>query len=1186
MKSLLQFFALCFFSISISAQTNTFTSTSMQSWNAVAFWSLGVLPDANHDVVISSGSSINMNVNVNVKSITVQNNATLHLSGGYNLSFQNPSQFQVGSTLNWIYGTIKGGSSLTLNGTTNLSGASHKFLSENTTLNNNSVLNIMDGGNLYLSNGNLNNLTNGVIHLQSNNDSAIATATSDPNILTNTGIIKRSGTGTADIDVQVNNNGGTFLVESGILSLKSQPKFFNGGSYNVSAGSSLLFDSTVTLAGTLSGALDGEMRWNSTIIVPNATTTNLNFTGITGVNWAYGNLNGGGTLVNKSEMTLVTAAHKFINESTTISNEGQMNFEGTGNLYLVAGTLNNQINGLVDFKVAGGNIYYSGGGIHLFNNFGVLKQSNTGVNEISAKFQNSNGIISVESGTLTLNGLSKNLINGVYNVASGARLSWGTEIVCEGALTGVLDGELFCFNSSIKIPINTTVDFNFSGSTGVIWNYTDILGSGTLVLKSKVTLTSASHKFLKENTTIFNESNFNIEGTGDFYITDGTLNNQSNGVIDFKIAGGDILDSGSGAHILNNIGLVKHTNTGTNAISVTLYNNNGTITVEQGTLSLYSLSKYLTDGVYNVSTDARLFWNTEIVCEGILTGALNGEIFCSTSSIKIPSTKTATFNFTGTKGVIWDYLTINGSGTLVNKSEITLSSAAHKFLAESTTINNEGLMNFEGTGDFYITDGTLNNQTSGLIDFIIAGGDVLDSGTGSHLFNNKGLLKHSNSGTNTISADFHNNNGTVVVSAGILTLNGLSKYLTDGVYNVSTDGRFNWNTEIVCSGTLTGVLDGDIFCSTSSIKIPSGNIATFDFTGTTGVVWNYLDILGSGTLVNKGKISLTSAANKFLKENTTINNQGFINFEGTGDFYINDGIINNQSLGVMDLKTAGGDILYSGVGAHNLNNFGLIKATSTGIVLVSPSTSNSGTIDIMSGELEFSGTLGFTNNNDGIVKGIGIFDTPAATYFTNNGKFAPGASAGILTVQGDYKSSASSVLEIEINGTNQGVNYDLLNIVGGGIFNGNIALVLGFVPAVNAEFVVAKTTGTISQCNFPSTMIATYNGYDYSFNVSCRNNNEVVLKVVSVTLGLDDNLNVKPISLYPNPSYGQFTIDFGKEYEKVSIQIVNSLGQIIASSQHTAAEKVQQEISAAAGIYFVQIKSDSNESKVFRVVKQ
>lgn len=290
MKSLLLFFALCFFCINTSAQINTFTTqdTSFHDWSSVVYWSLGVLPNSSHDVVISAGSKININQHIFVKSMTVQNNATVKLESGHNVTLLNPSTFAAGSTFNWMFGYLKGGSTLNLNGTTNLTGGNHKFISDNTTLNNSGTLNISDVGYLYLSNGTLNNLSNGTIHLQSSSGSVIERGTiTNPNILYNTGTIRKTGTGVAQISVQMNSNAGTFNVESGTLALNSQAKYLTNGIYNVDAGAQLNWNCEVVCDGTLTGVLDGALfcSTSSTKILPSTTAT-FDFTGTTGVNWS------------------------------------------------------------------------------------------------------------------------------------------------------------------------------------------------------------------------------------------------------------------------------------------------------------------------------------------------------------------------------------------------------------------------------------------------------------------------------------------------------------------------------------------------------------------------------------------------------------------------------------------------------------------------------------------------------------------------------------------------------------------------------------------------------------------------------------------------------------------------------------------------------------------------------------
>ena len=171
-----------------------------------------------------------------------------------------------------------------------------------------------------------------------------------------------------------------------------------------------------------------------------------------------------------------------------------------------------------------------------------------------------------------------------------------------------------------------------------------------------------------------------------------------------------------------------------------------------------------------------------------------------------------------------------------------------------------------------------------------------------------------------------------------------------------------------------------------------------------------------------------------------------MNFLSTGYLYLyGDSTLNNMAAGVIDFQN-NAIISYSGGGAFSFNNAGLLKKTAiAGITYIYPPTTNSGVIDVMIGEIEFIGSLGLTNTIDGIVKGIATIDLPPAANFTNDGTFAPGNSPGTLTVLGDFKSSATSFLDIELDGLVQGTEYDLLNITGTNvIFEGQVNVALGF----------------------------------------------------------------------------------------------------------------------------------------------
>src|SRR5690606_16666796 len=225
-------------------------------------------------------------------------------------------------------------------------------------------------------------------------------------------------------------------------------------------------------------------------------------------------------------------------------------------------------------KTENGNISYYGGDTHIVNNYGLIKRSNsTGIASIIAQLNNNNGTIVVESGVLNFSTMTKNLTDGVYNVAAGASLIWNSQVVCAGNLTGLLNGEIL-WNNEVNVPTSTTATFNFTGSTGINWSDGSLRGGGTLVNQNEITLINTESKYLYDNTSLNNNGTINYESTGLLYITDGYLNNQTNGVIDLKSPGNNITYYGGVTHVFNNYGLLKCTTpSGTCTISAVLNNN-------------------------------------------------------------------------------------------------------------------------------------------------------------------------------------------------------------------------------------------------------------------------------------------------------------------------------------------------------------------------------------------------------------------------------------------------------------------------------------------------------------------------------------------------------------------------------------------------------------------------------------
>ena len=833
------------------------------------------------------------------------------------------------------------------------------------------------------------------------------------------------------------------------------------------------------------------VQGSSTINITNSLnfTDPSSFSSNTTVNWSAGSLYGGGTLTNNGTVKLTTGGSRYISGTTIINNNGSFKMPDGGYLYLYdTSVFNNNENGIFDLQ-SDAYISYSGNQ-HNFNNVGIFKKSGgTGTSYIYVIFSNT-GTISVESGTIDMYYHPKYFNGGVYNVTSDSKLLVSTSgMNISGTLTGVLNGPL---NWTGNFSVATTATFDFTGDTGVTWTSGSLIGGGNLTNESFISLTGGGSRYISGGTKLTNKDTLTMPGGGYLYLYDTSeINNALSGVFDLQ---SDAYISYNGnTHNFKNAGIFKKSGgSGTSYIYV-IFTNTGTISVESGTIDMYYHPKHFNGGVYNVSSGSVLLVSTSgMNISGTLTGTLNGPLNW-TGNFSVATI--ATFDFTGTTGVTWTSGSLLGGGNLTNESYISLTGGGSRYISGGTTLTNKDTVTMPGGGYLYLYDTSIfNNTVSGVFD--LQSDAYIKYSDSDHNFTNAGLFKKSGgSGTSYIYTLF-TNTGTISVESGTIDMYYYPKHFNGGVYNVSSGSVLLMSTsEMNISGTLTGILNGPLVW-TGNFSVAT--TATFNFTGTTGVNWNSGSLLGGGTLINASKINLTSGGSRYISGTvTTLSNTGTINYLSGGYLYLyNDSTLDNQASGIIDFQSDGYISNGAGAGAFKIINAGLIKKTvTTGVSWIYPPVINSGTINALSGTIAFRDAFGLNNTVDGIIKGTAIIDLPAAANFINEGTFSPGGSPGILTVLGTYKSSTSSVLEVELNGLTPGTEYDVLAITGtNAIFDGTVDVAMGFDANIGDSFTIATVSGIIATKSL-SSINADYGCFQYSFNISYPNNKAVVLTV-------------------------------------------------------------------------------------------
>ena len=342
------------------------------------------------------------------------------------------------------------------------------------------------------------------------------------------------------------------------------------------------------------------------------------------------------------------------------------------------------------------------------------------------------------------------------------------------------------------------------------------------------------------------------------------------------------------------------------------------------------------------------------------------------------------------------------------------------------------------TGNTIISQGTIRSATLTSTQGTITLGDV-NTGANNIAWLFAGSLDPTNNivvanqGTGTVSIGTYSG-GTSTIPSGSLTLNR-------PVTLVDATGDRT---------TFTGQITGNVGTITTAgnFRITFGN-ATNNFVGdlVVGVGTYYQNdvngALPSGlSVTDNGRFRLNNS-------NQTINS-----LNGNG---IVDNVTGANTLIVGTLNGSG---VFSGSLQNGSGALSLTK-TGTGTLTLSGASTNTGTTTVSNGTLLFNGTSTgspFNVTTSGTLGGTGVISAAV----TANGILAPGTltTAGALGT-GNLTLSASTILDMDINGTTPGVNHDRLNVIGTVALGGaTLSLTVGFTASAGNTFVLINNNGT------------------------------------------------------------------------------------------------------------------------------
>jgi len=609
----------------------------------------------------------------------------------------------------------------------------------------------------------------------------------------------------------------------------------------------------------------------------------------------------------------------------------------------------------------------------------------------------------IEDGTIEVSGaqsiarirLNGGILVGATDSSTDSLTLTGTELNSQWSTASIQ-------NITVLIGQNGALDLEGSSSKTLAASLLQILGDEVFGL----TNWTGGQIQLNSGSQIQNSGDFNDSASSSLSTTagsTGTFHNQSGGRY-HKIA------------------------IGTTEVGV-LFNNDGSVAVNQGTLKLAGGGLTSSTGSVSVASGAALLFDhnysvssgATLSGDGMMklaAGTLTLDTAVDAKDFRIAGgvlSGTATFtngaNWTGgdlsngnTTNAAGSTFTLNQtsgnnlSGHIFTNHGVTNWQTANLVLNNSSSFTNHGVFN----------DASSNSSTNTLIHHTAGpAGTFTNAPTGTY--------QKTTAGETEIDLNF-SNQGLVNVTAGNLILDGTGTTTTTGGFNVTEGASLTFynNYQIQNAANLSGggkyhlgggllTLDGNV--AVDFLQTAGGLTGTQNISGT----WDWrggLWLIGSTTIDSVGTLNI-DGSNLTLDTQTLINNglvdwqSGFIS-ASSGSTISNTQTWNDNST----RNVADNYLLTNSVATSSFSNSGTYNKNGPGKSHIRVPFHNTGTLNIDHGdlELEAGGTLGATGQIN-TAAGASIFfyqtfDIPDASALTGDGSFV--SINGSMDLQGTF----------------------------------------------------------------------------------------------------------------------------------------------------------------------------------------
>jgi hypothetical protein len=562
-----------------------------------------------------------------------------------------------------------------------------------------------------------------------------------------------------------------------------------------------------------------------------------------------------------------------------------------------------------------------------------------------------------------------------------------------------------------------------------------------------------------------------------------------------------------------------------------------------------------------------------------------GKDFFDMSGGNLTITTTAHFadGFTQTGGILTagGKVTVDGTGTLTGgeaegHTDFVFDGTValgNYLLGGSTSLSNEKTTNLTGgitLGDNTGVDATIDNEKSGA--FKIAGDFGITQGAATALFINAGTFeKTGGTGTSFIGVDFADPGSIIVATAGTLDFTGPQNSFAGAISGIGTFEIGGGNSIIARGATITAgtftiafskvTLDenlafgGDFNLENSTLDLSAVSLTlsgTDTFAGAT--------IDGNGAIVTaKGSIT---GVNSFTLGGTDIW-ENFGTVGEVGNLAIGDGSLNaaaffNEKGATFKFQNDSSIMIGAAFGSSFLNLGTLEVTAGTGTSQVQAVTTDTGTIIVQSGTIEF---LGFDNSFAGTISGKGAFEIGGGVNVINHGTTIKTASFDITgdgaIILGENLSYDGTFNVNVGNGAFLNLGGFTLTLTGNDTFNGATFDGAGILDTDRGSVSLNGVTlgGTLTWDNF-ATIVELNNPLQIgdSSNEAAKFINEKGGEL-KFTTGTGINLGAVPTSSFVNSAGATVTRDGGSGTTQIDVDFINN-GRVIVDTNEIEFENL------------------------------